>query len=91
MCLAAPARVISIDDNIATVDYGGVETKARLDTLTEEVAPGDYILIHTGFAIRRLSAEDAEETLKLFDELAAAVAAESASNTSADAVDAESS
>ena len=75
MCLAAPARIISIDDNIATVDYGGVETKARLDTLTEDVAPGDYLLIHTGFAIRRLSAEDAEETLKLFDELAAAVAA----------------
>jgi len=72
--------VISIDDNIATVDYGGVETTARLDTLTEDVAPGDYVLIHTGFAIRRLSAEDAEETLKLFDELAAAVAAEDAAN-----------
>ena len=79
MCLAAPARIISIDGNIATVDYGGVETKARLDTLTEDAAPGDYLLIHTGFAIRRLSAEDAEETLKLFDELAAAVAAEDAS------------
>jgi hydrogenase expression/formation protein HypC len=91
MCLAAPARVISIDDNIATVDYGGVETKARLDTLTEEVAPGDYLLIHTGFAIRRLSAEDAEETLKLFDELAAAVAAESASNEPADTANEESS
>jgi hydrogenase expression/formation protein HypC len=73
MCLAAPARVISIDDNIATVDYGGVETKARLDTLTEDVAPGDYLLIHTGFAIRRLSAEDAEETLRLFDELASSL------------------
>ena len=91
MCLAAPARVISIDDNIATVNYGGVETKARLDTLTEEVTPGDYLLIHTGFAIRRLSAEDAEETLKLFDELAAAVAAESASDELASAVEPQSS
>lgn len=91
MCLAAPARVISVDDNIATVDYGGVETKARLDTLTEEVTPGDYLLIHTGFAIRRLSAEDAEETLKLFDELAAAVAAEFASDESASAVEPQSS
>ena len=74
MCLAAPARVISIAENVATVDYGGVETQCRLDTLTEEVAIGDYVLIHTGFAIRRLSPEDGEETLKLFDELAASLA-----------------
>jgi hydrogenase expression/formation protein HypC len=70
MCLAAPARVLSISENVATVDYGGVKTQCRLDTLTEKVAVGDYVLIHTGFAIRRLSPEDGEETLKLFDELA---------------------
>ena len=70
MCLAAPAKVISITDNEAVVDYNGVRTKARLDTLTEELSPGDYVLIHTGFAIRRLSPEDGEETLRLFDELA---------------------
>jgi hydrogenase expression/formation protein HypC len=70
MCLAAPARVISVSDNTAVVDYGGVETTTRLDTLPEPVAPGDYVLIHTGFAIRRLSPEDGEETLRLFDELA---------------------
>ncbi len=73
MCLAAPARVLWIAENVATVDYGGVETQCRLDTLTEEVAVGDYVLIHTGFAIRRLSPEDGEETLKLFDELAASL------------------
>ena len=77
MCLAAPARVILISDNVATVDYGGVETRCRLDTLTEEVAVGDYVLIHTGFAIRRLSPEDAEETLRLFDELARSLEEES--------------
>ena len=70
MCLAAPAKVISISDNEAIVDYNGVRTTTRLDTLTEPLAPGDYVLIHTGFAIRRLSAEDGEETLKLFDQLA---------------------
>jgi hydrogenase expression/formation protein HypC len=69
MCLAAPAKVISISGNEAIVDYNGVRTTTRLDTLTEPLAPGDYVLIHTGFAIRRLSAEDGEETLKLFDEL----------------------
>jgi hydrogenase expression/formation protein HypC len=70
MCLAAPAKVISTEGNEVVVDYNGVRTTARLDTLTEPVSPGDYVLIHTGFAIRRLSPEDGEETLKLFDELA---------------------
>ena len=78
MCLAAPARVLSISGNAATVDYGGVETQCRLETLTEEVAVGDYVLIHTGFAIRRLSPEDGEETLQLFDELARSLEAEQA-------------
>lgn len=76
MCLAAPARVISVSDKTAVVDYQGVRTTARLDTLAEPVAIGDYILVHTGFAIQRLTAEDAEETLRLFDELAQSVAAE---------------
>ena len=84
MCLAAPARVLSITENVATVDYGGVETRCRLDTLTEEVAVGDYVLIHTGFAIRRLSPEDGEETLRLFDELAASLEAENPGNAELD-------
>ena len=69
MCLAAPACVVSINGNEATVDYSGVRTNVRLDTLSESVVVGDYVLIHTGFAIQRLSKEDAEETLRLFDEL----------------------
>ncbi|RLE35451.1 HypC/HybG/HupF family hydrogenase formation chaperone [Candidatus Acetothermia bacterium] len=73
MCLAAPARVISVEGKIAHVDYGGVRTTARLDTLSEPVEPGDYILIHTGFAIQRLSPEDGRETLALFDELTASL------------------
>jgi len=73
MCLAAPARVISVEGKIAHVDYGGVRTTARLDTLSEPVKPGDYVLIHTGFAIQRLSPEDGRETLALFDELAASL------------------
>lgn len=74
MCLAAPARVLAVSGNVATVDYGGVETTCRLETLTEKAAVGDYVLIHTGFAIRRLSPEDGEETLRLFDELARSLA-----------------
>jgi len=75
MCLAAPARVIEVSEKTAVVDYGGVRTTARLDALPEEVSPGDYVLIHTGFAIRRLSPKDGEETLRLFDELTASLAA----------------
>ncbi len=74
MCLAAPARVISVTGNEAVVDYNGVRTTTRLDALDEMLSPGDYVLIHTGFAIRRLSPEDGRETLKLFEELAASLA-----------------
>jgi hydrogenase expression/formation protein HypC len=83
MCLAAPARVISVSDKTAVVDYQGVRTTTRLDTLAEPVAVGDYVLVHTGFAIQRLTAEDAEETLRLFDELAQSVAADDAAQSGA--------
>jgi len=69
MCLAVPAKVIAVDGNVAVVDLAGTRARARLDALGEEVRVGDYLLIHTGFAIRRLDPEDAQETLKLFDEL----------------------
>lgn len=69
MCLAVPAKVIALEGNVATVDLAGTRARARLDALGEEVKVGDYLLIHTGFAIRRLDPEDAQETLKLFDEL----------------------
>jgi hydrogenase expression/formation protein HypC len=85
MCLAAPAKVISISDNEAVVDYNGVRTTTRLDTLTEPLTPGDYVLIHTGFAIRRLSAKDGEETLKLFDELADSLRESASSSDEANA------
>ncbi|MCK4570791.1 HypC/HybG/HupF family hydrogenase formation chaperone [Candidatus Bipolaricaulota bacterium] len=86
MCLAAPAKVISISDNEAVVDYNGVRTTTRLDTLTEPLAPGDYVLIHTGFAIRRLSARDGEETLKLFDELAESLSDSASSSDEANSI-----
>lgn len=69
MCLAVPLKVVAVKGNEATVDLGGVRSRARLDLLEEEVKPGDYVLVHTGFAIRRLDPKDAQETLKLFDEL----------------------
>ena len=76
MCLAIPAKVLSVEGNIATVDLAGTRARARLDALAEEVRVGDWLLIHTGFAIRRLDPEDAQETLRLFEELASAIEAE---------------
>lgn len=69
MCLAIPGEVLATEENLATVDVGGVEQDVRLDTLTEEVEQGDYLLVHTGFAIQKLSQEEADETLEIFDEL----------------------
>ncbi len=74
MCLAVPMKVLSVDGNLATVDVQGVRARVRLDALGEEVRIGDYLLVHAGFAIRRLDPQDAQETLALFDELFALAA-----------------
>jgi hydrogenase expression/formation protein HypC len=69
MCLGVPGRVISIDGTDALVDFFGVRRHVRLDIVDEPVAPGDYVLNHVGFAIRRISEEDAQATLALFDSI----------------------
>jgi hydrogenase expression/formation protein HypC len=69
MCLGVPGRVVAIDGLTATVDFWGVRREIRLDIVDEPVQPGDYILNHVGFAIRKIPAEEIEETLALFEEL----------------------
>jgi len=61
-------KVIEINGNDAVAEAGGVRRNIRLD-LVEGVKKGDYVLIHTGYAIERLEEEDALETLKLLDEV----------------------
>ena len=68
MCLAVPARVISIEGQEAEVDLSGVRRRISV-VLTPEVRVGDYVVLHTGFAINVLDEKEAEETLKLFREL----------------------
>ena len=69
MCLGVPGRVISIDDGVATVDFFGVKRLVRLDVVDAPVGPGDYVLNHVGFAIRRIPAEEIADTLAPYDEL----------------------
>lgn len=67
MCLGVPGRVVSIDGRVAVVDFWGVRKETRLDVIDEPVAPGDYILNHVGFAIRRIPAHEIGETLALYE------------------------
>lgn len=69
MCLSIPARVISINGNKAVVSVGGTEYEASLQ-LVEDIKVDDYVLLHTGFAIQKISEEDARETFGLLQELA---------------------
>lgn len=68
MCLSVPSRVISIHGNKAIVSVGGTEYEASLQ-LVEDIKVGDYVLLHTGFAIQKISEEDARETFRLLREL----------------------
>ena len=69
MCLGVPGRVIAVHELTATVDFWGVRKDVSLMIVDEPVAPGDYILNHVGFAIRRIPAEAVEETLALYEML----------------------
>ena len=69
MCLGVPGRVIDVDGWTATVDFWGVRKQVLLNIVDEPVAPGDYILNHVGFAIRRIPPESVEETLALYEML----------------------
>ena len=69
MCLGVPGRVLEVRGTIARVDFFGVQRDTRLDLVDEPVAPGDYILNHVGFAIRRIAPDDISETLALYERL----------------------
>ena len=69
MCLGVPGRVLEVREFTATVDFWGVCKDVRLDIVDEPVAPGDYILNHVGFAIRRIPEGEIGETLALYEQL----------------------
>ena len=69
MCLGVPGKVVSVDGLIATVDFWGVRKQIRLEVVDEPVEPGDYILNHVGYAIRRIQPSEVAATLALYEEL----------------------
>jgi hydrogenase expression/formation protein HypC len=75
MCLAVPGRIRAVADDagvrVADVDFGGLRKRVFLETLPQ-ARPGDWILVHAGFALQRLDVRAAEETLRLLGAASAA-------------------
>jgi hydrogenase expression/formation protein HypC len=69
MCLAVPVKIVSIDGDAAETEIAGVRRRVSI-ALTPEAKVGDYVLLHTGYAIGVIDEAEAEETLKLLEEIA---------------------
>ena len=72
MCLAIPSKIVKIENNVATIDVDGVRREASL-LLIESPKVGDYVIVHAGFAIKKLDEDSAMETIRLLKEAAAFV------------------
>jgi len=72
MCLGIPAKVIEVNESKqGKVDYLGTKIKTNF-SLLEDIQLGDWVIVHAGFAISVLNEEEAQETLSLLREMAAA-------------------
>lgn len=68
MCLGTPARILAIDGQFAEAEIGGIKIRTALH-LVEDIQVGDYVLIHTGFAIEKLTPQEADENIRLLREI----------------------
>ena len=69
MCLAMPSKVVDVlEDDMAVIELGGVKKTISLG-LVEDVSPGDYVIVHVGYALSKVDEEEALKTLALFDEM----------------------
>lgn len=74
MCLGIPMQITEVDGFVARCQAKGVEREVSLFLLADDsIEPGDFVLVHLGNAIRKVSAEDAASSWALFDEMLAAV------------------
>lgn len=69
MCVATPGKVISVNGDTASVDISGNILSINISLV--DAAPGDYVLTHAGMAIEKLDPENAEELIRLFEEIGA--------------------
>ena len=69
MCLAVPVRIVSIEGDEAETEIAGVRRRVSI-ALTPEAKLGDYVLLHTGYAIGVIDEAEAQETLKILEEIA---------------------
>jgi len=82
MCLAVPAKIAEINQGVATCRVGEGDTfiKASLLLLDEEPQIGDYLIVHAGFALRRMDLQEAEESLKILREMISLVEGQASGN-----------
>ncbi|MGP1561127.1 MAG: HypC/HybG/HupF family hydrogenase formation chaperone [Helicobacteraceae bacterium] len=80
MCLSIPSQIVEINasDNTAVIDTLGVRRTTSLDLMSEPVAVGDYVLIHVGFAMGKISKEEALESIKVYQEIVKSMDADGA-------------
>lgn len=70
MCLAVPAKVLEVrEGRMALVDISGTQREISLMVLDGDVEPGEYVLIHVGYAIEKIDEEEAQRTLELFAQM----------------------
>ena len=69
MCVGVPMQIVAIDGDQAVTEIDGVKREASLMLLDQEVAVGDFVIVHAGFAISKLDEEEARETLALMREV----------------------
>lgn len=70
MCLSIPSKVLEVDENnFATVETLGVKRGVSLDLIGEPVKPGEYVLIHVGFAMEKIDTKAALESLEFYKKL----------------------
>jgi hydrogenase expression/formation protein HypC len=69
MCVGVPSKIVKINDSMALIDVEGAQRDVSLLLLDEEVQVGDYVIVHAGFAIRKIQEEDAHENLRLMKQM----------------------
>ncbi|GBE18995.1 MAG TPA: HypC/HybG/HupF family hydrogenase formation chaperone [Euryarchaeota archaeon] len=68
MCLAIPGEIVEMEGEHATVDFGGTQSKVNI-AFIPDLKAGDYVIVHVGYAIQKMTRDEAEESLRLINEV----------------------